>query len=209
MFILSQLALRKLNICDYASIPTYSVAIGLVIYACMYTYLLYYKPQIAYVFNKFVIYIIGIDLLLSSFVYVQGTHQNQSQENMETKQNTALLNDESNTNNVQDEEVNEDNTSQGFSSDLDIESTEESIEEDYEDKVEELGDETNNSSPVVTKEKEEVDKENFDQIKETTESIINEIEELQETTQPNQNVDNSTEPVKRKRGRPPKIQLSV
>jgi len=66
MFILSQIALHKSGISSN-SVPSYSVATGLLIYAVIYMYILYYHSEYASMFNKFVIYIIGIDLLLSAF----------------------------------------------------------------------------------------------------------------------------------------------
>lgn len=69
MFIISQVVLRQLGICNVSSLPSYSIALGLVVYASLYLYLLFYNNDYIYVFNKFIIYIVGVDLLLSSFVY--------------------------------------------------------------------------------------------------------------------------------------------
>jgi hypothetical protein len=71
MFIVSQMLLQKLNMCHSSSIPVYSIAVGLVFYACVYLYLIFYNNDYVYIFNKFVIYIVGIDLLLSAFVYMK------------------------------------------------------------------------------------------------------------------------------------------
>jgi hypothetical protein len=69
MFIISQYLLNNLssNKLEYTSI--YAIAIGLVVYACIYLYFLFYNEEFLSIFNKFIIYIIGIDLLLSSFYY--------------------------------------------------------------------------------------------------------------------------------------------
>lgn len=69
MFIVSQFLLQKLNMCTYSSLPSYSIVVGLIIYASIYLYLLYYKQETIVIFNKFIIYIIGVDLLLSIFFY--------------------------------------------------------------------------------------------------------------------------------------------
>jgi hypothetical protein len=51
-------------------ITTYSIAIGLIIYTSIYLYLLFYNDEYLSIFNKFIIYIIAIDLLLSTFYYL-------------------------------------------------------------------------------------------------------------------------------------------
>ena len=67
MFIISQVLFSKLNICLDSNIVTYSIITGLVIYALIYFYLLFYNGDMLSIFNKFIIYIIGLDLLLSTF----------------------------------------------------------------------------------------------------------------------------------------------
>jgi hypothetical protein len=69
MFIASQIALKNLKICKESSITSYSLVIGLVTYAIIYFYILFYNPDLLSVFNNFIIYIIGIDILLSAFYY--------------------------------------------------------------------------------------------------------------------------------------------
>jgi len=71
MFLVSQLALRHLKACDTSSIPSYSIAIGIVLYATVYLYVLFYKPEFIYMFNKFLIYIVSVDLLLATFVHIK------------------------------------------------------------------------------------------------------------------------------------------
>jgi hypothetical protein len=56
--------------CVSSSIPSYSVAIGLVLYASIYLYLLFYHEDYIGIFNRFIIYIVGIDLLLSAFYHL-------------------------------------------------------------------------------------------------------------------------------------------
>lgn len=69
MFVISQFALHKSNMCKFNNISTYAIASGLIVYASIYLYLLFYKNDYVALFNKFIIYIIGIDLLLSTFYY--------------------------------------------------------------------------------------------------------------------------------------------
>lgn len=76
MFIISQYLLNKSKLCNPDNISTYSIAIGLIIYSSIYLYLLYYNNDLLFVFNKFIIFIIAIDLLLSTFYHFNtGTTQ--------------------------------------------------------------------------------------------------------------------------------------
>ena len=66
MFIISQYILKKSNLIpDIVTISTYSSVIGLIIYASIYIYFLTYNKDILPFFNKIIIYIVGVDLLLS------------------------------------------------------------------------------------------------------------------------------------------------
>lgn len=89
MFIVSQLVLRNAKMCFPSSIPSYSVAIGLVLYATIYLYLLFYYEDYISVFNKFIIYIIGIDLLLSAFYHLSANDATQPTEELSTHLNNA------------------------------------------------------------------------------------------------------------------------
>jgi hypothetical protein len=91
MFILSQYILKHLNICNFTDITTYSIAIGLIIYTSIYLYLLFYNNELLSIFNKFIIYIISIDLLLSTFYYLN----NETQYNCENinPENIKLIED--------------------------------------------------------------------------------------------------------------------
>jgi len=70
MFIVSQFLLHKLNI---TNVSTYSIAIGLALYAGIYLYILYYQNDYIFLFNKVLIYLIGLDLLLSAFYHFKLT----------------------------------------------------------------------------------------------------------------------------------------
>lgn len=69
MFILSQLLLKYSKTCKSDSIPSYSIVLGILLYATIYLYILYKHDDYVVIFNKFIIYIVGIDLLLSSVYY--------------------------------------------------------------------------------------------------------------------------------------------
>lgn len=127
MFIASQLALKKLDLCKESSITSYSLVIGLVTYAIIYFYILFYKPDLMSLFNNFIIYIIGLDMLLATFYYTIGTkeHSNSQPENelgSDTESDLELDLIE----NITDAD------------DIDIENDiEDDIEEDIEDDIEE------------------------------------------------------------------------
>jgi hypothetical protein len=72
MFLVSQYTLEQSNVCKSANqISTYSVALGLILYASIYLYLLFYNNEYLDIFNKFIVYIVIIDLLLSAFYYMK------------------------------------------------------------------------------------------------------------------------------------------
>ena len=74
MFILSQCILHKCNaFSKLETISTYSIIVGLIFYASIYLYILFYNVEYISIFNKFIIYIVGIDLLLSTFYYSMNT----------------------------------------------------------------------------------------------------------------------------------------
>ena len=74
MFSLSQLVLRYSSFCKESSISSYSIAIGVMLYASIYLYLLFYYHDILPVFNKFIIYIISVDLLVSIFLHMNNSN---------------------------------------------------------------------------------------------------------------------------------------
>ena len=70
MFIISQYLLNISGTCkNINQISTYSIITGLILYASIYLYLLFYNDEYLSIFNKFLIYIIVVDLLLSTFYY--------------------------------------------------------------------------------------------------------------------------------------------
>lgn len=78
MFVISQFILHKSKLCNFDNISTYAIASGLVVYVSIYLYLLFYNNEYLSLFNKFIIYIIGIDLLLSTFYFFNTSKTNES-----------------------------------------------------------------------------------------------------------------------------------
>jgi len=73
MFLVANFALKKSSFEKNKNIQTYSIAIGIVFYAAIYMYLLFSKSEFLTVFNRFIIYIIGVDLLLSALFFSKKT----------------------------------------------------------------------------------------------------------------------------------------
>ena len=70
MFVVSQYILNLSGMCTTSQqITTYSIALGLILYGSVYLYILFYNNEYLNIFNKFIIYVIGVDLLLSAFYY--------------------------------------------------------------------------------------------------------------------------------------------
>lgn len=125
MFVISQFALHKSNMCKFNNISTYAIASGLVVYASIYLYLLFYNNDYVALFNKFIIYIIGIDLLLSTFYYFNTSKKPEAEPkphnlNFQKNPNVELLNVPN------DDDINsvEESTSNDEESDFEVEETE-------------------------------------------------------------------------------------
>lgn len=69
MFVIANFALKKGSFVKENNIQTYAIAVGVVFYAAIYMYLLFSKSEFLAVFNKFIIYIIGVDLILSALLF--------------------------------------------------------------------------------------------------------------------------------------------
>lgn len=69
MFVLSQIILQKLNVCSASSLPNLAIVLGIIIYAGIYLYFMLSHKDLLPYFNKFVFYVIGLDLLLSTAYY--------------------------------------------------------------------------------------------------------------------------------------------
>lgn len=81
MFVLSQYLLNASGMCKTQQILSYSIALGLILYSSIYLYLLFYNNEYLSIFNKFIIYIVVVDLLLSAFYYF----------NLQEKEDTPAL----------------------------------------------------------------------------------------------------------------------
>lgn len=78
MFVVSQLILNKNKMCLPDNVPTYSVALGLAAYACVYVYLLLYSPTQLEIFHSLIFYIVTGDLFLSMILhYFSATQRTQ------------------------------------------------------------------------------------------------------------------------------------
>jgi methyl-accepting chemotaxis protein len=90
MFIISQYLLYQTKICNYDNITTYAIGSGVIIYAAIYLYLLFNNTEYLSLFNKFMIYIISIDLLLSTFFYfnTEKSHKQNFQNQFDTDTNS-------------------------------------------------------------------------------------------------------------------------
>lgn len=124
MFIISHVALSKSGLCNPRSIPSYSVAVGLVFYAVMYMYILYNHSEYAGVFNKFVIYIVGVDLLLSAFYHFSS--------NQDTNPAPTIDNEEDD----DDEDTTEESTEESGQEEQVDELVEQQVEQQVDDQVE-------------------------------------------------------------------------
>jgi hypothetical protein len=228
MFIISQISLDKLHICEHENISTYSIVIGLVIYGAIYLYFLFYNSEYINLFNKFVIYIVGIDLLLSTFY-----HLNTSKKVLE--ENQPLLNNA--TNDVYDADVEEDvdtETSDNINRELIeytdeiVENTDEIVENTIENTDEIVENTIENTDEIVeidihqdfsnvNSNNEIQDLHDLEEKVETkidmSENITvteNVIESVTENVTENRELENVVEviPKKKKRGRKPKAQVA-
>lgn len=100
MFILSQIALHQSNACDHANITSYSIAIGVLLYAAIYLYVLFYQSQFSSAFNNILIYIVGFDLLLCAFYKFSCNDSSTKASNIESEpfliESQDILSDEDN-----------------------------------------------------------------------------------------------------------------
>lgn len=79
MFIVSQYILRLMNVKSINKEITYSIILGLIFYTSLYLYILYYKEDFLNIFNKFIVYIVIGDLMLTTlYIYLSKNSKNQS-----------------------------------------------------------------------------------------------------------------------------------
>lgn len=202
MFIVSQYLLHKTNVCRTDNISTYAIASGLVIYASIYLYLLFYNNEYLSLFNKFIIYIIGIDLLLSTFYVFNNTKSNTLQVES-SHPNVYVINQDQQSDNDSDS-LDDENDQE---SDFEVESEEqidiemETIEPTETNEIiqEEVTEQEEITEQEVQKPENKVQEqdEQTEQTEQVQTSEVNEVEKLLE-------IDTSNEPiVKKRRGRKP------
>lgn len=215
MFILSQYILKNIKICNFTDITSYSIAIGLIIYTSIYLYLLFNNNELLSIFNKFIIYIISIDLLLSSFYYLNS----EKQQHLETinSENIKLIDDTDSYNNV-DTETDIDtesdiNTETEIYTENDID-TETDIKDDIEDDIQDVTEiETNNQgkdennipSQDINIEVYPIQQNESQKIQEVSENIDNDTNIILSKDNSTLDLENSSLPVKKKRGRKPNV----
>ena len=213
MFIISQSILNKSKLCNFESISTYSIASGMVVYASIYLYLLFYNNEYLSLFNKFIIYIVGIDLLLSTFYYFNSskTHSYTTQDIL-NNENISLFDEN---NNVQEDFSNHTDTDLDTQSDTQSESEYE-LEDELNDELEnELENELkdNKETPQLETPQVETSQLETPQVEtsqvitsqvETSQVITNQVETNQvETIIKDLEMETLSEPLKKRRGRKP------
>lgn len=94
--------LKKVCDCNDSVLPIYSVATGLLFYSIVYVYLLMTNSEYLQFFNKFLIYIVGIDLLSSTFInikqkkaeFLEDPHEELSESDTEETVSTVTVEDD-------------------------------------------------------------------------------------------------------------------
>lgn len=145
MFVISQFLLKTSKTCSNINqVSTYSIAIGLILYASIYLYLLFYNDAYLGIFNKFIIYVIIVDLLLSTFYYfnIQDTFKNKSSDSTKVKELETIA--EESTDDEESHEENSDDETEEVDGDVEtidefngeVDNEDQQVEEVVEDVVE-------------------------------------------------------------------------
>lgn len=191
MFIISQYLLNNLSTTDLEYTSIYAIGIGLVVYACIYLYFLFYNEEFLSIFNKFIIYIIGIDLLLSSFYYAR---------NKNSLEYNQVENSDNISDNISDETVSVDEVDIDDDIEVDID---ENILDEHQFNIE-----SDIESELPLSENEELLLSVVDTVQENATPIpIVQIPIDEETTGPLDKV--LKQETKKRRGRKPKVPNSV
>ena len=189
MFLLSQYILNKSK-----QKVSYSVIIGLLFYTCLYLYILFYQSEFLNIFNKSIIYIFIVDLLLSSLYWFN------SKNNIEKTNVIEFLN------NTKDNENNKDESCYD-------ESIDESLDESLDENIDESLDENNYDNIIKEiQQHQQYQEEQFlnEQDHEQDDLQDHEQDNLQELEQDHEqdNLQELEQPIKKRLGRPRKIQNS-
>jgi len=199
MFIISQYLLNNLSTTDLEYTSIYAIGIGLVVYACIYLYFLFYNEEFLSIFNKFIIYIIGIDLLLSSFYYAR---------NKNSLEYNQVENSDNISDNISDETVSVDEVDIDDDIEVDID---DDIEVDIDENIldeHQFNIESDIESDLPLSENEELLLSVVDTVQENATPIpIVQIPIDEETTGPLDKV--LKQETKKRRGRKPKVPNSV
>jgi CRISPR/Cas system CMR-associated protein Cmr5 small subunit len=180
--------------CDHNSIPSYSIALGIVLYAGIYVYLLYNNSAVSYMFNKFLIYIVSIDLLLSTLYFYKSKPE--KLDNIEYQpiaqydlHNFNVHNDDSDNDDVT-EESGLDNANE----------VSEIVNENDAEVVNENEAEIAHASEVVNEDELEIDTPELNETPEVIQNDLDLTQTIEETDQENP---------RKRRGRPPKQSIAL
>ena len=126
--------LHKSKLCSSDNISTYSIAVGLIIYSSIYLYVLYYNNDFLFIFNKFIIFIIGIDLLLSTFYHFNNENI-QKLNNMNFEESFLIENN----NKIQEHlSISDDELTEDFDEDFDEEVVQDNESENLEEPIQDV-----------------------------------------------------------------------
>jgi hypothetical protein len=120
-FLISQYVLNSSGIFGLSSkeTPVYSIALGLVLYGGIYLYILFYNNEYLTVYNKFVVYIVILDCLLSAFYYLSNKNKEETDLNYDEDYKLEDFNLS---------EIDEDNEEEDLEVETEVEGDEESEE---------------------------------------------------------------------------------
>jgi Ran GTPase-activating protein (RanGAP) involved in mRNA processing and transport len=133
MFAISQLILTNTNFIKN-NLQSYSIIIGLVLYASVYLYLLYTNHHYLTFYNNFIVYIVLVDLLIAGFMYYKKASRNDKLDILNTDL-VNFLNTKDDYENIDDDENMEDDEESEADEDEDEHEDEESDHEEHEDEI--------------------------------------------------------------------------
>lgn len=205
MFILTQYLLKSFldSKISNTSLSTYTIVIGIAIYALFYSYFMMYNRELLPFFNRIIIYIIGIDLLLSAFynynVQLQNVYIPVSNQNLLEIDNSVSESDIETDDETDDDEENEDE-------EIEDEENENTGEDEHE---EELDEEKTNSDVIPQLYEEKIHQSHEEESKQETNQNLNEScqenqDDLTDIIKDKNLLTVSTESQVKKRGRPSK-----
>lgn len=177
MFFLSQVVLNKFKLCDHSNLSSYSIATGIALYGALYIYFLYYNEELLSVFNKFMIYVISVDLLLSTFYFYQ-INTKGIRDNLNNLDESASENDKNEEYDEEYEHDDDDNEleSQLTEGDTDT-NTETETEQSNEEELQEIH-ELHNDRDENINQTTDTDDKLTDKTENTEQLILNEAEQI-------------------------------